>query len=353
MGRVERTYASGAGEPEIPAHQRIRRGHGGMSGPLVSIVTPSYNQGRYLEEAIESVLDQDYERLEYIVVDDGSSDGSPGILERYADRLTCHRRTENTGQAAALNFGFACASGELLGFLNSDDTLLPGAVATMAEELSGDPSLDLVYGDALYTDAHSQRTGYLAARDFDPAEMVRTCDNHLVQPSTLWRREAWNRLGPLNEQGWYFFDFEFFLRFPPERVRRIAKPLSSYRIHVESKSSGWDGSALARDHARLAETFFAGDLLPQAARAVAAEGRSRAYLLGAEFAYEAMDLPRARRYVRRAMVLHPPHLGSSRWLSLLGKAFLPRPLVARLRARRRSSDLVPFGKEVSRTAHSR
>src|SRR5207244_10737320 len=104
--------------------------------------------------------------------------------------------------------------------------------------------------------------------------MVRSCENHVVQPSTLWRREAWERFGPLNEDGWYFFDFEFFLRFPPERVQRLAEPLSTYRIHSEAKSTGAAGSRLARDHARFAETFFASARLPAAARAVADEGRS-------------------------------------------------------------------------------
>src|ERR671930_2447881 len=141
-----------------------------------------------------------------------------------------------------------------MGYLNSDDTLLPGAVSRMVEELERDPDLLLVYGDALYTDERSRQTGYLLSREFDVVEMVRRCDNHVVQPATLWRREAWERFGPLDERGWYFFDFEFFLRFPSERVRRIAEPLATYRIHGEAKSMG--GTRLARDHARIAEGLF-------------------------------------------------------------------------------------------------
>src|SRR5207248_2755787 len=183
--------------------------------------------------------------------------------------------------------GFARTSGELMAYLNSDDTLLPGALGLMAAELERDPELLLVYGDALYVDEQGRRTGYLPARDFDVAGMVRACDNHVVQPSTLWRREAWEQYGPFSEDGWYFFDFEFFLRFPPERVKRIRQALSTYRIHAAAKSSGSQGTRLARDHGRLAETFFAGDGLPEAARRTARHGRGSAYLLGAEFAYEA------------------------------------------------------------------
>jgi glycosyltransferase involved in cell wall biosynthesis len=305
-----------------------------MNRPLVSIVTPSYNQAPFLEETIRSVLEQDYEPIEYVVVDDGSTDGSVEIVRRYDNRLAWWTRQENAGQVAALNRGFARTTGAYMGFLNSDDTLLPGAVAAMVTELEADPELLLVYGDALYTDEAGHQTGYLAAREFDVVEMVRRCDNHVVQPSTLWRREAWERYGPLNEDGWYFFDFEFFLRFPSERVKRLPQPLSTYRIHAEAKSTGAAGSRLARDHARLAETFLAGNDLPEAARRVADEGRSSAYLLGAEFAYEALDLPRARHYALRGLRLHPAH-ASPRWLSLAVKSFLPGRLVRRLRERRR------------------
>ena len=290
--------------------------------PLVSIVTPSFNQSQFLEETIRSVLEQGYEPLEYVVVDDGSSDGSLEIAERYADRLTLIRQ-ENSGQTVAINRGFAETRGELMGYLNSDDTLLPGALETMVAEFEREPEALLVYGDAHYTDERSERTGYLRARKFDVAEMQRTCDNHVVQPSTLWRREAWERFGPFDRDAYYFFDFEFFMQFPPERVRRLEQPLSTYRIHPAAKSTGADGSRLARDHARLAEKLST------------REGRSNAYLLGAEFAYEDLDLRRARRYALQGLRLHPAH-ASPRWLSLAAKSFLPAGTVRRLRAQRRS-----------------
>jgi glycosyltransferase involved in cell wall biosynthesis len=290
--------------------------------PLVSIVTPSYNQASYLEETIRSVLEQGYEPLEYVVVDDGSTDGSAELAERYGDRLSVIRQ-ENSGQTAAINRGFAETTGELVGYLNSDDTLLPGALETMVAELEREPKALLVYGDAHYTDERSERTGYLQAREFDVAEMQRACDNHVVQPSTLWRREAWDRYGPFDEDAYYFFDFEFFMQFPPERVRRLEQPLSTYRIHPAAKSTGADGSRLARDHARLAGK------LPTR------EGRSNAYLLGAEFAYEDLDLDRARQYSLQGLRLYPAH-ATPRWLSLAAKSFLPTGVVRRFRARRRS-----------------
>ena len=283
---------------------------------------------------MRSVLEQDYEPIEYVVVDDGSTDGSVEIVERHADRLAWWTAQENRGQVPAINLGFAHTTGEYMAYLNSDDTLLPGAVARMAGELDSHPELLLVYGDARYTDERSQVTGYLPSREFDVAAMVRSADNHVVQPSTMWRREAWERFGPLDERGWYFFDFEFFLQFPPERVRRIPEPLSTYRIHPEAKSSGAYATRLARDHAWLADGFFASERLPAAARRYAREGRSSAYLLGAEFAYEGLDLGRARRYALTGLRLHPRH-ASARWLSLAAKSMLPRRAVQGLRERRR------------------
>src|SRR5947208_5614134 len=129
-----------------------------MNGPLVSIVTPSYNQVAFVEDTIRSVLEQDYEPIEYVVVDDGSTDGSVEIVRRYEDRLTAAIAQENAGQVAALNRGFARTSGEYMGYLNSDDTLLPGAISRLAAELESDPNLLLVYGDALYADEHGRQT---------------------------------------------------------------------------------------------------------------------------------------------------------------------------------------------------
>ena len=178
----------------------------------VSIVTPSYNQAQFLEETIESVLAQDYPDIQYVVVD-ASTDGSPAIVSRYADRLHWWTHLDDDpGQVACINLGFEHTSGVLMGYVNSDDTLLPGAVSEMVAEFEADRELALVYGDAYYTDECSQHTGYLTSREWDAATMVRNCDNHVVQPSSMWTRRAWQLAGPFDERAYYFFDFEFYLR---------------------------------------------------------------------------------------------------------------------------------------------
>jgi glycosyltransferase involved in cell wall biosynthesis len=305
--------------------------------PLVSIVTPSYNQAAFLEETIRSVLDQDYPRIEYVVVDDGSTDGSVELARGFADRLTAFVEQENAGQVAAINRGFERTSGELMGFVNSDDTLLPGAVSRLVEEFAHDPELVMVYGDSVYTDAASRVTGYLPSRVWAPEVMVRRADNHVVQPSAMWTRRAWEAAGPLNERGYYFFDFEFFLRVSAlGRVKHIAVPVSTYREHEASKTMG-SGLRKAEDFIRFADTFLAGNGLPAGLRQHARRGRSSAYISAGDYLYDELELPRARRYLWRALALAPEN-ASARSVSLAVKSLLPEPVVRRLRARRRGPD---------------
>lgn len=287
-----------------------------MTTPLVSIVTPSLNQARYLEETILSVLDQDYPHLEYLVVDGGSTDGSGEIIRRHADRLAWWTSEPDTGQAAALNKGFERARGEILGWVSSDDTLLPGAVTRVVEELERDSEAALVYGEALFVDANGHELFPIEPRPFDLAAMVGGCQNHVVQPGSLFRRAGLELAGPFAEDAHYLFDFEFVLRLALAggKVKPIPDRLATYRVHSESKSGG--GSLLkARDYIRFADRFLVGSGLP----AVAA-GRASAYLAGGDYFYDAGRYPEARRYLWRSLRQRP----TRRAAGLLGRALLRR-----------------------------
>jgi glycosyltransferase involved in cell wall biosynthesis len=295
--------------------------------PLVSIVTPSFQQAEFLDETIRSVLEQDYPNLEYLVVDGGSTDGSVEIIERHADRLAWWTSEPDGGQAAALNKGFARARGEILGWLCSDDVLVPGAIARVVHELERDPETLLVYGQAMFVDEAGRELHQLPARPFDVPKMVRNCSNYVVQPGSLFRRRAYELAGPLNEQGWYFFDFEFVLGLAGAgKVTPIQDRLALYRAHTRSKSVGAP-VAKARDFLRFAEEFLPGSGLPGAER-----GRASAYLSAGEYFYEGLALPEARRALVKGLRLRPTRRG----LGVLARALLPRPLVVRLRSRRRS-----------------
>lgn len=290
-------------------------------------MTPSFNQARFLDETIRSVLDQDYPQLEYLVVDGGSTDGSAEIVERYADRLAWWTSEPDGGQAAALNKAFAHARGDLLGWVSSDDTLLPGAVSRVVAELEQDPEASLVYGEALFVDENGEELFPLEPRPFDVAAMVRACENHVVQPGSLFRREALELAGPFDERAYYFFDFEFVLRLAERGARAVPIPdrLATYRVHPESKSAGAP-LAKARDYLRIADEFFAGSTLPDAEA-----GKTQAYLRAGDYFYEALELGAARRTLLRSMRRRP----SARGLSLLAKSFVPARGVAALRQRRR------------------
>src|SRR5512139_1414374 len=135
--------------------------------PLVSIITPSYNQARFLETTIRSVLDQDYPNLEYLIVDGGSTDGSREIIQRYSDRLAWWVSERDQGQTDAINKGFARARGEILAWLNSDDTYLPGAIQGAVDFLQDHPGVGMVYGDANLIDEQSNVIGKFPARQTD------------------------------------------------------------------------------------------------------------------------------------------------------------------------------------------
>jgi glycosyltransferase involved in cell wall biosynthesis len=289
-----------------------------VTTPLISVVVPSYNQGRFLEEALVSVFEQDYEPLEVIVVDGGSTDDSVDIIRRHEDRLAWWRSERDRGQAHALNVGFERAQGAVLGWLASDDTLLPGAVSRAAAALEHDPEALLVYGEALFVDEDGRGLFPLEPRPFDVEAMVRACANHVVQPGSLFRRRAWELAGPLNEDGYYLFDFEFVLRVGQlGNVARIPDRLATYRVHPASKSGG-DSLPKARDYVRFADEVLAGSGLPGAD-----EGRARAYLAAGDYFYDARRLREARRCLWRSLRRKPTRRGAGLLARTIARSVLP------------------------------
>src|ERR1051325_2361432 len=134
---------------------------------LISIVTPSYHQARYIEETIQSVLSQDYPQIEYIIVDGGSTDGSVNIIKKYEDQLAWWTSEKDEGQTDAINKGFARAKGDILAWINSDDTYEPGAVTAAAQYLHEHPDVGMVYGDCNYIDRSGNIIGKFNASQTD------------------------------------------------------------------------------------------------------------------------------------------------------------------------------------------
>lgn len=212
--------------------------------PTISLVTPSYNQAQFLEQTLQSVLEQKYPRLEYIVMDGNSSDGSVDIIQRYAANLTYWVSEPDRGQADAINRGFTHATGDVLGWINSDDILLPGALQVVGELFARYPHIAWVTGLSATIDAAGQTTR-MSPRTGKFAPLIRRGWYHgrllgfIRQESTFWRRELWDKSGGFVDADLtYGMDFDLWRRFAHHAdLVSIQTPLAAYRQHPQQKTA--------------------------------------------------------------------------------------------------------------------
>lgn len=205
-------------------------------GPLVSIITPSYNQGRFIEETILSVLTQDYPNIEYIVIDGGSTDNTLDILKKYEGQLAWISEPDR-GQSQAINKGFRMAKGEILAWLNSDDTYLPGAIGKVVQHFQANPAVMMVYGEGYLIDEHSrvkQRFPYTEA--FDLWKLVYLWDN-ILQQTAFFRGQVFDHIDLLDENLHYGMDWDLWIRIGKKfRVDYIPEYLGNLREYSEAKT---------------------------------------------------------------------------------------------------------------------
>lgn len=203
---------------------------------LVSIVTPSYNQARFLDSAIQSVLSQDYQPIEYIIIDGGSTDGSREIIQRYADRLASWVSEPDRGQTEALNKGFARASGEILAWLNSDDAYLPHAVSQAVAYLHAHPRAGMVYGDANLIDEAGKVIGKFPAAQTDYRRLRRGYV-HIPQQAAFFRASLWQQVGPLDPTFYFAMDYDLWVRLARiSELHYLPRPWASFRLHGSGKT---------------------------------------------------------------------------------------------------------------------
>lgn len=208
----------------------------------VSLITISFNQARYLEQAIKSVLEQNHPDLEYIIVDPGSTDGSRAIIESYRDRVSRIIFERDEGPADGLNRGFAHATGEIFGYLNSDDLLLPGALARMERAFQARPDCDLIYAHGYFVDA----AGAVVRRFRSDRFNLRRCaygNSIIMQQAAFWRRDAFVQVGGFNWANRLSWDGEFWidLALAKRRFCRIDDYWACFRTHQESISHNFHG----------------------------------------------------------------------------------------------------------------
>ena len=204
--------------------------------PLVSIVTPSYNMASFLPEAIESVLSQDYPRIEYIVMDGGSEDGTVDILQRYKDRLQFVSQRDG-GAADAINQGFRKSQGTILGWLNADDTYRPAAVSAAVRKFLEEPQADVVYGEGYLVDRQGDVIRPYATQPFSRDAFRREC--YICQPAAFFRRSAFEDAGMLNAALHSAFDYDLWIRLSKDYdFVRLPQFLANSRMHRDTKTLG-------------------------------------------------------------------------------------------------------------------
>jgi glycosyltransferase involved in cell wall biosynthesis len=231
--------------------------------PRISIVTPSFNQGAYIERTVVSVLSQGYANLEYVVQDGGSNDCTQEVLARYRNQLARVVSGPDGGQADAINRGLHGSTGEVMAYLNSDDMLLPGSLAYVARFFAQNPEVDVVYGNRIVIDAADRDIGmWVLPRHRD---WVVTIQDFVPQETLWWRRRAWERVGArFDTELYYAMDWDLLLRFVAGKVRLAHVPrfLGAFRTHPASKTIAalqialkevamlrerWHGSVLSTD----------------------------------------------------------------------------------------------------------
>ncbi len=210
--------------------------------PRISLVTPSFNQAEFLERTLRSVHEQDYPNLQHIVVDGGSTDGSIEIIERYRHCIDIVIIEPDNGQSNAINKGFSHADGDVLGWLNSDDTLLSGALQCIGSFFRDHPKEAWMTGACRAIDANDQRLNDMyPSGDFTlPGTLIRDVPFNILQPATFWRRSLSDEHGLLDESLGYCMDFELWCRFLASgtSLHVVDHVLATYRFHDASKSCG-------------------------------------------------------------------------------------------------------------------
>jgi len=203
--------------------------------PLVSIVTPSYNQAPFLEQTIRSVLEQDYPRIEYMIVDGGSTDGSVEIIKKYAERFAWWVSDRDSGQAEAINKGLRRARGEIVAWLNSDDVYLPGAVSAAVKAFEQKLQTGLVYGNVLAVDEMGHPLNLLRYGDWGLAGLMEF--RIIGQPSVFMRRQVLEQTGFLDPSYHFLLDHQLWLRMAQiAGMDYLPKTLSEARFHRQSKN---------------------------------------------------------------------------------------------------------------------
>lgn len=293
--------------------------------PLVSIVTPSYNQGKYLEQTIKSVLEQDYPRLEYLVVDGASTDNSIEIIKKYANPLESgsllpdirqqavglqSRKIDwwvsekDKGQGDAINKGLARATGDIVAWLNSDDYYLPNTISAAVKVFEENPNVVMIYGDMLAVDEHGQTLNHLKYKQLSLQDLL--CFRIIGQPSVFFRREVLEKVDGLDTTFHFLLDHHLWIRIAQHgKILHVDQTWAAARYHAEAKNRA-KTAEFGREAFRILAWAQSEPRLAEAVASVERRARAAANRVDARYLLDGGQPRSALKAWVRALLIHPP-----------------------------------------------
>ena len=271
---------------------------------LVSIVTPSYNQAAFLEQTMLSVLEQDYPRIEYIVIDGGSTDNSVEIIKKYADRLTYWVSEKDSGQAEAINKGFVRAKGEILAWLNSDDYYMLNTVSVAVRCFEQNPDVVMVYGDMLAVDGDGNTINLLKYKQLSLEDLL--CFQIIGQPSVFFRRSALEKAGMLEPTFHFMLDHQLWIRLAQQGgILHIPQTWSAARYHPGAKNRA-RAAEFGREAFRVLDWAKNQPELSETLSKVKTRSLASAHRYDARYLLDGGQTLSALGAWLRALIIHPP-----------------------------------------------
>ncbi len=223
--------------------------------PKVTIITPSFNQGQYIEETIRSVLAQNYPNLEYFIFDGGSTDNTVDIIKKYDQYITYWETKPDNGQSHAINKGFGMATGDIIGWLNSDDLFHPETLQSVADHFKDKNYRKILYGEGTYLFDKYQISIKNTTARLSANHAISLC-SFIIQPSSFWGKTVVDEIGGLDENLHYGFDWDWFIKASNKNIpfQKVIEDFSIYRIHEQHKSST-AGYKRIKEIANIYETY--------------------------------------------------------------------------------------------------
>lgn len=273
--------------------------------PLVTIVTPTFNQAGFVAETIESVLGQTYPNIEYIVLDDGSTDDTRRVLEPYRSRATIESH-QNMGQARTLNKGWTMAKGKYLAYLSSDDVLYPEAIAELVSALEADPGRVCAFPDCDLIDEQSRVIKRNVCRPFDLGDLVVKQECY-IGPGALFRRDAFEKAGGWKAELRLAPDREFWIRLAAHgKFHFLSNTLAGYRMHPRSISYSDVSEQTTMEYIHVLDHYFASPDVPRDLQSRKDEAYGHALMILARNAFRAGRISKGRQFYGQACRRHPP-----------------------------------------------